>query len=429
MALTRTTMPIVVDLFERAPVELVPFTQVGSRKGRTHFQAAVDVVLEKLGVSEYATATGPISDYLKQAANSANPRTPGLSGPKVVPNFSNTDVDMFRTEVAQILPSDALDLATSFIGALHATWSTPEGIPNGGKFNQEIEGKITEYNLVRLIRMYAAGEIATTKSKLANDFGALEKSNRESAVKLSADLNARAQREMAEAVSRISNVEQLASETQVAYEAKLRKYNSESEDIRSGLAQFDEKLKQQTEDLDSWKVRVQQAATELLKLKNTQEMWDELAKRATNDASLSLATLAALIIVPIALVLIFPGFFGSLLHSLLGLAAGPISSPPTAAEVTAFAISRVVILSLPIVVYFWVIRLVVRYWTRSLLLQDDARARDTMLKTYRQLIEDRGATADADRAIVLAAIFRPIPGHGNDTDPPKLAEMFSLPRA
>ncbi len=88
------------------------------------------------------------------------------------------------------------------------------------------------------------------------------------------------------------------------------------------------------------------------------------------------------------------------------------------------ALSRLVLITLPIVFYFWMVRLVVRFNSRSLLLLDDAQQRHTMMDTYFHLIERETASKE-DRALILAALFRPTPGQGPDNvDPPNFTELL-----
>lgn len=93
-------------------------------------------------------------------------------------------------------------------------------------------------------------------------------------------------------------------------------------------------------------------------------------------------------------------------------------------SVTVATVSRLVIITIPLALYFWLIRLVVRFNMRSMLLTDDARQRATMLETYYRMIEQQAATT-ADRALVLQALMRPAPGHGADTiEPPNFSDVM-----
>jgi hypothetical protein len=58
--------------------------------------------------------------------------------------------------------------------------------------------------------------------------------------------------------------------------------------------------------------------------------------------------------------------------------------------------------------FLWSMRILVRMMMSEHHLGIDARSRASMAHTYLALIEDNGAASDADRAIVLSALFRPV---------------------
>jgi hypothetical protein len=99
----------------------------------------------------------------------------------------------------------------------------------------------------------------------------------------------------------------------------------------------------------------------------------------------------------------------------------PADAGPIALTIATF--SRLIIITIPLALYFWLIRLVVRFNMRSMLLMDDAGVRATIIETYYKMIEEQAATVD-DRALILAALCRPAPGHGGDSvDPPNFTEL------
>jgi hypothetical protein len=101
-----------------------------------------------------------------------------------------------------------------------------------------------------------------------------------------------------------------------------------------------------------------------------------------------------------------------------------IGADPSAIAIAVSTLSRLIIIAVPLAFYFWLIRLVVRFNMRSMLLMDDARQRATMLETYYKMIERSAATVK-DRALVLQALMRPAPGHGPDTfEPPNFTEVI-----
>ncbi|MER9757562.1 DUF6161 domain-containing protein [Mesorhizobium sp. M0166] len=91
---------------------------------------------------------------------------------------------------------------------------------------------------------------------------------------------------------------------------------------------------------------------------------------------------------------------------------------------TVATVSRLVVVTIPLALYFWLIRLVVRFNMRSMLLMDDARQRATIIETYYKMIEQQAATKE-DRALILQALCRPPPGHGSDSiEPPNFTEVI-----
>lgn len=136
-------------------------------------------------------------------------------------------------------------------------------------------------------------------------------------------------------------------------------------------------------------------------------------------------------VVLLALLVIVPGFaiyekdvVISFMKGLAGAATVDVGIESGPVGITVATISRLVIITIPLALYFWLIRLVVRFNLRSMLLMDDAGQRATMLETYYRMIEKEAALV-GDRALVLQALMRPAPGHGGDTiDPPNFTEVI-----
>lgn len=87
-------------------------------------------------------------------------------------------------------------------------------------------------------------------------------------------------------------------------------------------------------------------------------------------------------------------------------------------------LGRLAIISVPVISYFWLIKILVRYYMRSMLLMDDARQREVMLDTY-FLLTSTGRADENDRPLILWALFRQTPGHGPDgIEPPDFTEVI-----
>jgi hypothetical protein len=81
--------------------------------------------------------------------------------------------------------------------------------------------------------------------------------------------------------------------------------------------------------------------------------------------------------------------------------------------------SRLAFITVPLALLVWVVRILLRFNMRSMLLMDDARQRVTMLNTYLFMVS-RDVAVKEDRATILEALFRRAPGHGSEPVEPSL---------
>ncbi len=162
------------------------------------------------------------------------------------------------------------------------------------------------------------------------------------------------------------------------------------------------------------------------KLQNARQLWSDSAQRARKAYAISWVALAfPLVIIPAVVVwqadVVFT-FFRSVGNAVLADLSPGVSETATLIS----AVSRLVLVTLPVALYIWLIRIVVRFNTRSLLLMDDAMQRNTMLETYLHLVE-QDASVNADRPLILEALFRRTPGHGPEAiEPPNLSDIMKL---
>lgn len=169
-----------------------------------------------------------------------------------------------------------------------------------------------------------------------------------------------------------------------------------------------------------------QSIREDLKLAEARSLWDSAARRAKRSYTYSWIILAVLLLGG-------PGFaiyeYDKISNFLRIVSETVMMNIPEKATDTAIlisAISRLILITMPIALYFWLIRLVVKFNSRSLLLMDDARQRNTMLETYLHLVE-RDADVKTDRPLILEALFRRTPGHGPETvEPVNLADILRM---
>ncbi|MBZ9653521.1 hypothetical protein K9U38_02030 [Phyllobacterium sp. 2063] len=165
---------------------------------------------------------------------------------------------------------------------------------------------------------------------------------------------------------------------------------------------------------------------EELKLKEARLLWTQSAERAKNAYIASCVVLVLLLVgVPVLAILNSAAIF-AFFHALGQAVLVDLPENATETAILIAAVSRLVLVTLPVALFIWLIRIVVRFNMRSLLLMDDARQRNTMLETYLHLVE-QDKDVRADRPLVLEALFRRTPGHGPDTiEPPNLSEVLKL---
>lgn len=130
--------------------------------------------------------------------------------------------------------------------------------------------------------------------------------------------------------------------------------------------------------------------------------------------------------------LVFNSGFGSLCGVVLAGLAGSVYWFPEIVDGIArlkkpdgdFPYITILLFLLPMIAVGWLLRIIGRLVTGALMLKNDAEQRLAMLETYIRLVHDAKAGRE-DRTIVLAAIFRPLPGHENDDiQPPSLLDFM-----
>ncbi|OAE39736.1 hypothetical protein [Brucella intermedia] len=88
-------------------------------------------------------------------------------------------------------------------------------------------------------------------------------------------------------------------------------------------------------------------------------------------------------------------------------------------------LTRAFLIAVPVVLYFWIMKLAIRFFMRSLLLMDDARQRNTIMQSYIQMVRDN-AVDEKVLPIIMWALCRQVPGHGPDgIEPPDFSEVIN----
>jgi hypothetical protein len=134
--------------------------------------------------------------------------------------------------------------------------------------------------------------------------------------------------------------------------------------------------------------------------------WRRVARVKRSAWQIWLLIFAGLVIGPIVAVIYFWDSFAS-----------AISHLTTTGTTISFA--GVAAVSLPALLYAWLLKNVSRVFIQTLNLADDAAHRRALAVTYLGLAENpKIELLEAERAIVLNALFRPIPTQPGDEGPP-----------
>lgn len=91
-----------------------------------------------------------------------------------------------------------------------------------------------------------------------------------------------------------------------------------------------------------------------------------------------------------------------------------------------FAIGSLILVTIPTLGYAWILRLISRFTLQNMILADDASQRRVLANTFIRLVGQGDIDEKQDRAIMLNALFRPIPGaKEQDIQPPNLADFIN----
>ena len=208
------------------------------------------------------------------------------------------------------------------------------------------------------------------------------------------------------ALDKSAQLEQTIASSSVSVETLAKTFNEKYENADEKATSF----------IESVRTKVNTGALKI--------HWVDRGRIARGQFWVSAAVIAAMLVAVPAVAIIYSDEVVAFMHHLTDAATVDVGPDPSAITVTVATISRLLIITIPVALYFWLIRLVVRFNMRSMLLMDDASIRATMLETYYRMIEDDAAKKE-DRALVLQALVRPAPGHGADSvDPPNFTEVI-----
>ncbi len=203
------------------------------------------------------------------------------------------------------------------------------------------------------------------------------------------------------------------------------------EDARRAVMMFGEVLEQSHQNAERVSLsqenikRHADAVREELRIDSTKKLWQSRAWSSTVSFWISAAAILIAFAAPIGSAYFYLDAILVALRHIGDAATQGLPIEATNAQLLTATISRLAVITVPLAIYFWAVKLLVRFNARAMVLMDDARQRETMMDVYVYLIENNGATQE-ERALVLNALFRPAPGHGaENVDPPNFTDLLS----
>ncbi|WP_421912748.1 hypothetical protein [Mesorhizobium sp.] len=218
------------------------------------------------------------------------------------------------------------------------------------------------------------------------------------------------------AITEIQKIVDASAETAAIGRATAENAVREAEEGQSRAKAIDEKTKTTESNLVAFTNEARARGNfDQLKIE-----WSNRARSSTWAVWLSYAVILILIVTPVICLVLNYTAVMDYLKQVGSLTKDELGVNPNAGLAAVVAATRLALIGIPLILYFWVIRLAVKFNSRSMMLMDDSRARATMLETYYRMVA-KDAAKDADRALVLAALFRPTPGYEADSgEPPTL---------
>lgn len=232
-------------------------------------------------------------------------------------------------------------------------------------------------------------------------------------------------------IERVESVQAAFEELDAALEdmgakaAETEAYLTKQRSLVADLGAKTNAIAETTKNLDAEVETTRAALMEEVRLSETRSLWKTRAREAQTAYRWSAGLLVVILIgIPFVIWLNATPILQFVQLVETAGTAGAVPDDPFIAS--AALIGRLALLAIPVALIVWLVRLIVRFNTRSMLLMDDARQRTTVLDTYLFLVE-QGAADKGDRAALLEALFRRVPGHGADTvEPPDFVDLLKL---
>lgn len=250
---------------------------------------------------------------------------------------------------------------------------------------------------------------------------------------------------VAETNDAVAGLEEIKSTTQSIQDAstaviehqqqmvsRLNSLGVEAERIQNKLTAISEEVAKATSaaqaQLDEWTT----AAIERYGLKSGGALWRQRAQAARRAWRISFWVIIALLVALPAFAFLFRT---EIIDFLKTVDVPVVAASPDGAGAsislymaeTLTIVSRLLLVTAPLGFLIWAIRFLIRFNMRSQLLMDDAEQRETILETYFKMVERSVAEPKTDRAVLLEALFRALPGHGSDApEPMNFSDILKL---
>ncbi|MES0882049.1 DUF6161 domain-containing protein [Roseibium sp. SCP14] len=169
--------------------------------------------------------------------------------------------------------------------------------------------------------------------------------------------------------------------------------------------------------------RLETAGTDMLENKKNElvetiinedamQLWESKAEQHTKYFRIGAGVFTGAVLVPVFCVL---WNWGSITSAIKTLTPNGQS----------FALGNLVAVTVPVLGYAWVLRLISRFTLQNMALADDAMQRSVMARTFIRLVGQGQVDEKHDRTIMLSALFRPLPGSSEpDIQPPNLTDFL-----
>ena len=142
------------------------------------------------------------------------------------------------------------------------------------------------------------------------------------------------------------------------------------------------------------------------------QLWETKAKQHTKYFRIGAGVFLAAVLIPVACLLYN---WGAITASIKALTP----------EGQTLALGNLVVVTIPVLGYAWVLRLISRFTLQNMSLADDAAQRSVMARTFIRLVGQGQIDEKHDRTIMLSALFRPLPGASDpDIQPPNLTDFL-----